>query len=366
MALRLLFAVTLTGGHTVPALAMAGAVRRRYPDAQIRFAGLAKGVEARLVPRSGYRLETIPVIGLKRQLHPDLLRFPWMLVKGMARSLRLISSYRPHIVICTGGYVSGPVGIAARLLGVPLILHEQNSFPGIAVRLLSRMAAQTFLAFKGAAHRIGGRQRLVVGNPVRAGWQRMDRAEARRCCELDPDRPTLLVVGGSQGAAGINRAVAEALPSLMERAYQVFWQTGKLGYETALSTAEAWKGRVIVKEFIDDMQAACSAADLALTRAGAMTLAEQALLGVAAVLVPLPTATEKHQEYNARARVREGAARMILQSDLDGKTLTSTVIELMENEQALAAMGARSRKLAVPDAADRMVAAMERAGLLKR
>lgn len=366
MAPRLLFAVTLTGGHTVPALAVAEAVCQRYSDAEIRFAGVAQGVEARLVPRSGYCLETIPVIGLSRHLHLDLLQFPWMLVKGMVRSLHILSTYRPHAVICTGGYVSGPIGMAAWLLGIPLVLHEQNNFPGITVRVLSRVAVQVYLAFEGAARRLGGRERLVVGNPVRSGWTRVERAEARRRCGLTLDRPTLLVVGGSQGAAGINQAVARALPALVEREIQVLWQTGKPGYETAVSEARAFRGHVVVKDFIDDMEAAYSAADVALTRAGAMTVAELTHLGVPAVLVPLPTASEHHQDYNALATAQAGAARMVRQSDLNAARLASTVVELMDDEAALAQMRARSRRLAVPDAAERIVAGMARVGLLRR
>ena len=365
MGLRLLFVVTRSGGHLIPALSVAEAVRRRYPDADIRFAGTAQGVEARLVPRSGYALETIPAMGLRRAFHPDLLRFPWMLVKAVYRSFKTVSTYRPHTVICTGGYVSGPVGLTAWALGIPLVFHEQNSLPGLTVRLLSRMATQVFFGFKQAALRVGGRKRLCLGNPVREGWQRVDRAEARKRFGLSVDRPTLLVVGGSQGARGINRAVAEAWPTLMERGMQLLWQTGKPDYEIAASAAADRPDRVVVTAFIDDMAAAYSAADLALTRAGAMTLAEEAHLGVPALLVPLPTAAENHQEYNARAHLRVGAAEMIRESDLDGPTLSKAVLRLLDDPERLAQMAARSRALSVPDAADRMVTAMEQAGLLK-
>ena len=365
MALRLLFAGGGTGGHVVPALAVAEAVSRRYPDAEIRFVGTARGVEARLVPRSGYPLETIPVIGLRRQLHPDLLRFPWMLARGICRSVRIVAAHRPRVVICTGGYASGPIGLAARLFGVPLVLHEQNSFPGITVRVLSRAAAQVHLAFEGAARWTGGGERLVVGNPTRGGWARVDRGDARGRFGLQPDRPTLVVVGGSQGARGINLALADALPALMEAGLQVLWQAGRLDFETASAAAAAWPDRVVVSAFIDDMAAAYSAADLALTRAGGMTLAELTRLGVPALLVPLPTAAENHQEYNARALVRAGAARMALQSDLDGPGLEAAVLGLMGDSEALKAMALRSLALAAPEAADRIVDGMERAGLLR-
>ncbi|MDP6775558.1 MAG: undecaprenyldiphospho-muramoylpentapeptide beta-N-acetylglucosaminyltransferase [Candidatus Latescibacteria bacterium] len=364
IAPRYLFAVTLTGGHAVPALAVAETLRRRRPEADICFVGLSHGVEARMVPRSGFRFESVPVMGLRRQLHPDLLRFPWVLARGAYGSLKLVSSFRPDVVFCTGGYVSGPIGASARLRGVPLVLHEQNSFPGLTMRLLSRGASQVYTAFKEAVHRLGGLSREAVGNPTRGGWRRLERAEARSRFGLDPAGVVLLVVGGSQGARGINRAVASSLPGLIAKGIQILWQTGKPGYDAALAVVQDRQDRVVVRDFIDDMEAAYSAADLALTRAGGMTLAEQSLLGVPAVLVPLPTATENHQEHNARSRVRAGAARMIREAELDADRLLDDVGQLTGDPEALAEMGRRTRKLASPDAAERIVDEMDRAGLL--
>ena len=206
---------------------------------------------------------------------------------------------------------------------------------------------------------------MVVGNPTRQGLARVDRSEARKRFGLDPGLPTLVAVGGSQGARPINLALIEALPVLMERGLQVLWQTGKLDYQTVSSASRSWHNRVVATEFITDMAAAYSAADLALTRAGGMTLAELTRLGVPAVLVPLPTAAENHQEHNARTLVRTGAARMVRQADLDGPALARTVCELMDNPGALAQMAASSRKLGAPDAADRIVSALDGVGLLK-
>ena len=362
---RLLMAVTRTGGHTVPALAIAEVIRRRHPGVEIRFAGTAEGVESRLVPRSGFALDAIPVIGLSRSLHSDLLKFPLMLMKGMLRSISLVWSYRPDLVFCTGGYVSGPVGLSASVLGVPLVLHEQNDFPGITIRALSRLATQVFLAFEGARRRIGGRLRCVVGNPTRGDWAEVSRAEARSPFGLAADRMTLMVVGGSQGARGINGAVESALPALIGQGFQVLWQTGRLDHAAASAAASRWPGRVVAIEFIDDMNAAYRAADLALTRAGAMTLAELTLMGVPAILVPLPTASEGHQEHNARAMERSGAGRLLLQSDLDGASLSRLVAAMAADSDKLEEMAEKSRGLAVPDAADRIVDELERVGLLK-
>lgn len=365
MPLRLLFAVSLTGGHTVPALGVAAAVRKRHPDTIIRFAGVARGVEARLVPRAGYVLDTLPVIGLKRRLHLDLLRFPWSLLRGICSSFRILISYHPHAVICTGGHVSGPVGVAARLLGIPLVLHESNNYPGLTVRLLSRAARQVYLAFEGARRRVGGREKLVVGNPIRDGWRRVDRKEARRRLGLDVDRVTLFVTGASQGSMGINRALADALNVLTERGYQILWQTGREGYPAAASAARRCDGRVVVREFIEDMALAYSAADLALTRAGAITVTEMTQLGVPALMVPLPLAAEDHQVHNAKAVVRAGAARMVRESELSAERLVQEVSWMIDATGLLSDMARRSRALAVPDAAARMVEGMAHRGLLR-
>ena len=364
MAQRILFAGGGTGGHVTPLLAVADVVRRRFPRAEIRFVGTDHGVEVRMVPRAGYALETVPVMGLKRELHPDLLRFPWVLLKGFFSALKRIRSFHPHILICTGGYASGPAGLVAPLLGIPLVLHEQNSFPGVTVRVLSRFSVQVFLGFAEAGRRTGGQMKQVIGNPVREGLERVAPQNARGRFGLHPNRPTLIVVGGSQGARGINLALISALPALMAANLQILWQTGRLDAKTVASAAAPWPDRIAVKPFIDDMTAAYSSADLALTRAGGMTLAELTHIGLPAVLVPLPTAAENHQEHNALSLVRAGAARMIRQTDLDAAGLAEVILDMLQAPDTLARMAAASRNLSVPDAPDQIVAAMVKHKLL--
>jgi len=288
-----------------------------------------------------------------------------MLLRGLKRSIGLLCAYRPRLVFCTGGYASGPIGLVAWLMGVPLVLHEQNSYPGVTVRVLSRAAVQVHLAFSGAARWLGGRCRRVTGNPTREGWQRIPRDSARECFGLSPGRPPLVVVGGSQGARAINQALAAALPHLLARNLQILWQTGRLDHDMACDATASHRDRVAVVEFIEDMVAAYSAADIALTRAGGMTLAELTRMGVPAVLVPLPTAAENHQERNARTLVNAGAARMIRQADLNGPVLLRTLAELLDDASATAVMADRSRSLGAPEAADRIVDGLEAGGLLR-
>ena len=364
MGLRVLMAGGGTGGHAFPAIAIADEIRRRS-DADIRFVGTRRGVEMRAVPRAGYPIEVVPVIGLRRALSADLLRFPFILAAGLIQTFRAVRRFRPAVVVCTGGYVSGPAGVAAWMLSIPVVVQEQNSFPGLTTRLLSRIAAQVHVTFPASRRYLGGRGE-VSGNPTRVEIGSIGQSEARLRMGLRPDLPTLLVFGGSQGAHAINLIVGQALPALLEgRRLQVLWQTGHLDFESASRLARPFGDFVTVLAFIDDMAAALGAADLAACRAGATTIADLARAGLPAVFIPLPTAAEDHQTKNARALVSAGAARMISQRDLDGRRLAHAVLELLNDPAGRSAMSERIRAFGVPDAAARIVDAIERAGLLR-
>ena len=356
---RLLLAGGGSGGHAIPALAVAEAFRNRYPVSEILFVGTSRGVENRVIPAAGFELRPIPVIGLKRSLHPDLLRFPFVLLRGFAEAMRIVRNFRPDLVACTGGFVSGPVGLAAWLCGRPIWLHESNLLPGLTVRLLSRLADRVLFGLRGAEHRTGGRRKDYVGNPVRAEVTDLTVAGARARFGMDVDRPTLIVIGGSQGAHSINLVVEAAMQDLISSGWQILWQTGELDRTRAERAAEGIEG-VRVLEFIDEMSTAYRAADLALTRSGAMTLTELRLNKLPAVLVPLATAAENHQEVNARAMEQEGWARMILQKKLGGPELVKTV-ETISSTEVLEHMGEISGRGDLGGAADRIVDLMHEA-----
>jgi UDP-N-acetylglucosamine--N-acetylmuramyl-(pentapeptide) pyrophosphoryl-undecaprenol N-acetylglucosamine transferase len=355
MAPRLLIAGGGTGGHAVPALAIAEAVRELSGEAEILFIGTARGVESRIVPKAGFALEQISVISLSRTLNASLIRFPFVLAKGFIESMMIVRRFRPDLTLCTGGFVSGPVGLASALQGVPLVVHDSNVLPGITLRTLSRVAAVVLLGFEQARRKMGGRFRKAVGNPTRLQKHNLSVEDARVSFGLAPDRKTLLVVGGSQGARSINLAVRDALPALTEAGIQVLWQTGRLDSESMAEATEPYGKQVAVMPFIDEMTSAYRAADLAVTRAGAMTLTELNLYGIPAILVPLATSSENHQEVNARSMEREGWARLILQRNLDGEVLRSTVLALVNDATGLSAMAERSAERGVGDAAERIV-----------
>ena len=365
MPIRVLMAGGGTGGHAFPAIAIADEIRRRWPDADIRFVGTRRGVEMRAVPRAGYPVEVVPVIGLRRSISLDLLKFPFVLMAGLVRAFRIVRRFRPDVVVCTGGYVSGPAGVAARLRGVPVVLQEQNSFPGLTNRLLARIAAQVHVTFPESRAYLRGKGE-VSGNPTRAEIGTVGQPEGRIRLSLRPDLPTLLVFGGSQGARGVNLAVGQALPVLLEgQRLQVLWQTGHPDFESASQQARPFGDFVKVLPFIDDMAAALAAADLAVCRAGATTIAELTRTGLPAIFIPLPTSAEDHQTKNAQALVQAGAARMIPQRDLDGRRLARVVLDLLNDPAGRRDTSERMRAFGVPDAAARIVDAVQRAGLLR-
>lgn len=356
--LRLLITGGGTGGHVYPGLAVAEAVRRLDPDASILFAGTRRGIEARLVPASGFEIVFLAASGFRGLGLAARARFAGNLVRGGLSSLALLRRVRPHVVLGTGGYVSLPVAGAARLLGVPLALQEQNAIPGSTNRLLGRWARRIYLGFAAAAaHFPAGRCR-DTGNPVRAAF--LDALDGARAEPL-ADRPlNLLVFGGSRGARTLNAAVGGAAARWRERGdLRLLLQTGDEDHaEIAMAYAGVEHARV--EAYIDDMPAALRWADLVVCRAGAMTLAELAAAGKPAVLVPFPFATDDHQTRNARAREAAGAARLLPDADCDADALDAIVSELAADPGRLAAMAADSAAAARPGAAMEIAADLMR------
>ncbi len=327
--LSLLIAAAGTGGHVFPGLALGRTVTQRVPGATVRFAGTARGIETRAVPEAGFALDLLPILPLSR-------------------------------------YVTLPVAVAARLEGVPVVLHEQNAVPGIANRLAARVASRIAVGVAEAAAAFPPGRAVVVGNPVRPELARLDRQRLRPqgldTYGLDPERRTLFVFGGSQGARRLNQAVVAATAHWpAPEGVQVLHACGRRD-EAAVRSAWADadpEGRgllVRVAPFVERMDLAYAAADLALTRAGAITMAELTAAGVPAVMVPLPHATAGHQAANARAAAAAGGAVVVEDAALDGPTLVGAVAPLLGDPDALDRMAAAMRTLAHPDAAEELAA----------
>lgn len=341
-----------TGGHVFPGLALAGEIRRRRPGAPIVFVGTPRGLERELVPRAGWPLEFVRAKGLVGKGAKARLAGLLALPLAFRDSLRLLGRHAPRTVVGVGGYASGPLVATAWARRIPTVIHEQNAVPGLTNRLLARIATRVAAGTEAGAARLGG---VAVGNPVRPDFFEVPPLGARET----PRRMRLLVVGGSQGAAILNRLLPGALARLAASGivFTVLHQAGatRAPEVVALYEKHGLAGdRVQVREFVADMARAYADADLLVARAGAMTVAEIAASGRPAVLVPFAGATHGHQEANARALEKEGAAVVLAEHEANEETIGRALAALLSDPARLAAMGEAARRTARPDAAARL------------
>ena len=355
-----------TGGHLYPALALAAALVELRPDVRPFFVGSERGIEARMLLERGVEHALLPVRGFARGTVLSNWRVVPTLGRSMGRVAGLFGTLRPALVVVTGGYASGPAGLMAVLKSVPLVIQEQNSVPGFTTRLLARWARQIHVAFPEAVPALpeGARDRATVsGNPIQPP-RPIDRAQARAAFGLRTDGTVVLVVGGSQGSAALNAAVLDMLVASEARVVpddlQLLWSTGT-GHAAAMRAAlaelsdPAWVRPV---HYIDDMPRALAAADLAVSRAGAIATSEFLAWGIPAVLVPLPTAAANHQEHNARALAVAGAALHVPEVELSGERLWSTIEELVADPVRLEALRKAARERGRPESARRIAASL--------
>jgi UDP-N-acetylglucosamine--N-acetylmuramyl-(pentapeptide) pyrophosphoryl-undecaprenol N-acetylglucosamine transferase len=348
--LRVVIAGGGTGGHLYPGIAVARELASRQPDAQISFAGTAQGIEAHVVPREGFALDLIRSGGIKGKSIAARARGLWLVPFGVADAWRLLTARRPSIVIGVGGYSSGPVVLAAALRGIPTLLLEQNAVPGLTNRLLSRVVRAAAVTFE-STQAFFGSKAFVSGNPVRPEF--LDAAGSGRESRIDDPSTGVLIFGGSQGAHAINMAMVEAAARLASGGprLRLTHQTGARDVEVVRDAYRQAGLAATVAPFLYDMGRQLGQADLIVCRAGATTLAEIAAAGKAAILVPLPTATDDHQLRNAEALAAAGAAELMLQSEMTGPALAGRIQALAADPETRARMAAKARALARPDAA---------------
>ncbi len=351
---KFIFAAGGTGGHLFPALAIADELRQRHPHAEILFVGTTEKIEARVVPEQGYRFETIWISGFHRRLTMSNMLFPIKVAVAFLQSFFLMKRFRPDAVIGTGGYICGPVGLAAIVLHVPLIVHESNSYPGITTRLLASRASVVLLAFDETAQWLRGVLKVeVVGTPVRSSLGAASREEAAAFFGVDPAKKTVLVFGGSLGAASINDTILKMTQRGVTTNFQIIWQTGKSDHKRIESEVGSREG-VWMGSFINRMDFAYAAADVVVCRAGATTVAELITVGKPAILVPYPHAAADHQTRNAAALVNAGAA-VLLPDRKVGEELEPTLIGLINTQERLDAMKRASASLRTTDTTKRIV-----------
>ena len=354
--MRVLLAGGGTGGHLIPALALAQALRDAEPSVELLLVGARRGIEAELLPRQPFRHRLLQIEPIYRRAWWRNARWLWLAPHVWRDVGRLLREERPAVVIGTGGYAAGPVVLRAQRAGIPTALVEENAVPGLTTRWLARGARQVHLGFPEARDRLspGAHTEIfALGNPVRPPEPGDPRA-ARRALGLDPDRPTVLVFGGSQGARALNETVARVIQRGSLGDINLVWGTGTMHLERY--AALAIPGRVAIRGFVDPIGAAYAAADLVVARAGAMTVSELCAWGKPSVLVPLPTAAADHQTFNAQALASAGASVMLLEREFTAEAFSSTVVGLAHDDPRLAALARSARGRGHPNAARTIVA----------
>lgn len=352
--MKVLIAAGGTGGHIYPGIAVAKEILRRDESSEVLFVGTARGLETRIVPENGFQLSLINSAGLKNVGVVGKVKGLSVLPKSFLEARQIIRQFRPHVVVGAGGYVSGPVLLMAAIMGVPTLVMDSNALPGFTNRQLARFVDRAALTFDESL-KFFAKKGVVTGNPVR-----------REFFEVPPkerfDVFHVLIFGGSQGARAINNAMAEALPHLAdcEGRLTITHQTGEADLDRIKQAySESKFAGSDVRPFISDMSAEFAKADLVISRAGATTCAELSAAGKASIMVPLPTAADDHQRKNAEALEHAGAAKMIVQSDLDGESLAGEIKKLIDSPETITAMENAAKGLGREDAAEKTVDIIE-------
>lgn len=359
--MHILFAGGGTAGHINPALAIAEYIKERHPDVKISYIGTAEKLEAKLVPEKGYDFYTIDVAGFMRKITPKNIVKNISAVKkaitSSTHSKKLLKKLNPDIVVGTGGYVSGPVLKQAQKLGFKTAIHEQNAFPGITTKMLSKGADAVMLAMPEAEKYLKlNKKPVITGNPIRPELLKISKEEARKKLGID-NRPLILSFGGSLGARRVNESVAELIKwhNGTDKYYHIHG-TGKVGYEPMKESLKdiTLSSCIDVREYISDMDICMAAADLVISRAGAITLGEIGVCGKPSVLIPSPYVAENHQFHNAMTLKNNGAAEIIEEKDLNGKILIKTVSKMLEDETKLQNMSRAAKESSINDANERI------------
>lgn len=342
-----------TGGHVFPAIAIADALRKLNPSLDILFVGAQSKLEMTVVPKAGYDIIGLDIVGIKRKLSWHNVQMVFKLIGSLIKAFKLIKKFKPDAVLGVGGYASGPVLRIAGWLDIPIFIQEQNSYPGITNRLMASKAIKIFVAFDGMKKYFNQDKIFNLGNPVRNSLTlEVDKTKAYSYLNLDSAKKTIGILGGSLGARTINNEIAGMYDLMNEKKdIQIIWQTGKLYWEEFKNHPIANLSNLHMFPFIDRMDYVYAISDVVITRAGAITLSELAIAGVPAILIPSPNVAEDHQTKNALALVNIAAAVMIPDQEVNGQLL-HTAINLLQDEEKLIQMKASLKKFSKPNAAD--------------
>lgn len=359
---RLIISGGGTGGHIFPAIAIANSFRERYPDAQILFVGAQGRMEMTRVPDAGYKIIGLWISGLQRKLTLSNVLFPVKVVVSYLRAAVIIKRYKPHAVIGTGGYASGPIMMAATRFGIPSIIQEQNSFAGLANKQVADKVSKVCVAYEGMEKYFPKEKVILTGNPVRKDIISVAEKRTRGLNHFayEPGRKTLLIIGGSLGARSINEGILNNIEKLIDAGVQVIWQTGKGYYETYRASLTKYDlRRIRVQDFLKEMDLAYAAADVVISRSGALAVSELCIAGKPTILVPSPNVAEDHQTKNAMALVDKDAALLVADKDAKDK-LVDEALKLLFDENLANRLSTNILKLARPRATEDIVNEIEK------
>jgi UDP-N-acetylglucosamine--N-acetylmuramyl-(pentapeptide) pyrophosphoryl-undecaprenol N-acetylglucosamine transferase len=343
-----------TGGHIYPAIAIANELKSRFPDAEFLFVGAKDKMEMQKVPQAGYKIIGLWIAGLQRRLTFDNTLFPIKLISSLLKSRTIIRNFKPDVVVGTGGFASGPLLQIAAIAGIPTVIQEQNSYPGITNKLLSKNADKICVAYENLERFFPKNKMILTGNPVRQDLIDIDskREEALQYFNLDPNKQTLLVLGGSLGARRVNQLIAKEILTFAAHNIQVIWQCGKLYFDEYKRVEE--NENIQIHSFIDRMDLVYAAADIVISRAGASSVSELCIVGKPVIFIPSPNVAEDHQTKNAQAIVDKKGALLLKESELDSQF--SVVFEsLVKDPEKQKQLSKNIKQLALPEATKQIV-----------
>lgn len=362
--MNVIIAAAGTGGHINPGIAIANKIKDMEKDSKILFIGTNRGLENDLVPRAGYELKTINAYGIERKLTLENLKYLYNTLLSIKEAKKIIKEFKPDVVIGTGGYICMPVIIAANKMKIPTLLHESNAFPGVSVKLLSKKVNAVLVGFEDAAKRLPkSRKTVVTGNPSKIKKKNYSEEQKNKIIAnmgLKPNKPIVLVFGGSQGAQSINKSFINIIQQHKNENYQIMWAAGPLQYDEIKAELDDASidinniENVKIVPYIYDMEEAINVVDLVVCRSGAMTITEVAIAGKPAIFIPFPYATENHQEYNAKVLEKVGAAKIILDKELNADRLNTEIKSIVCNKNTLREMSRNASKCAINDAINKI------------
>ena len=356
--LRVILSGGGTGGHIYPAIAIANEIKMRHPETEFLFVGAKDRMEMEKVPQAGYKIEGLWISGFQRKLSLKNLGFPFKLLSSLKKSRKIIKDFKPDVVIGTGGFASGPLLKVASSEKIPSLIQEQNSYPGITNRLLAKRVNRICAAYEEVKRFFPAEKTVITGNPVRQDLLEVNskRAEALDFFKLDPTKKTVLVLGGSLGARRINLLAEKFAEEFEEKEIQLIWQTGKLYF----SEYKKYNGKFVqTHEFLNRMDLAYAAADVIISRAGAISVSELCIVGKPVLFIPSPNVAENHQAKNARSVAEKNAALMLTENELEDKFQTE-FFGLLNSEEKQKELSRNIKELALPNATSAIVDEVEK------